>query len=66
MGSYNLLSIINNLKNENKETPETPQNEGNYFSWPKKKDVKKFLECRKKYVDIRDFFSLVFYNPKNF
>ena len=66
MGSYNLLSIINNLKNENKETKETPQNEGNYFSWPEKKDVKKFLECRKKYVDIRDFFSLVFYNPKNF
>ena len=66
MGSYNLLSIINNLKNENKETKETPQNEGNYFSWPEKKDVKKFLQRRKKYVDIRDFFSLVFYNPKNF
>ena len=29
-------------------------------------DVKKFLASRKKYVELRDFFSLLFYNPKNF
>ena len=65
-GSYELLSIINNLKNENMETKEILQDEGNYFSWPEKKDVKKFLRYRKKYFQIKDFFSLVFYNPKNF
>ena len=64
-GGYELLSIINNLKNETRETEETLQHKGSYFSWPEKKDVKKFLKSGKKYVQIKDFFSLVFYNPKN-
>jgi folate-dependent phosphoribosylglycinamide formyltransferase PurN len=64
-GGYELLNIINNLKDKNR-TIVNIQNDGSYFSWPEKKDVKKFLTSRKKYVELRDFFSLLFYNPKNF
>ena len=65
MGGYQLLSVINNLENENKKN-QNLQDAGNYFSWPEKKDVKKFLKLRKKYVELRDFFSLLFYNPQKF
>jgi len=64
-GGYELLNIINNLKDKNR-TIVNIQNDGSYFSWPEKKDGKKFLTSRKKYVELRDFFSLLFYNPKNF
>ena len=63
---YELLSVINNLKNGDEKTEENVQDNGNYFSWAEKKDVKKFIQSNKKYVELRDFFSLVFYNPKKF
>lgn len=59
-----LVSVINDLKKGNKKTEEVLLDEGNYFSWPEKEDVKKFIQFKKKYVVIRDFFSLVFFNPK--
>ena len=65
-GGYELLSVINNLKNGDEKTEENVQDNGNYFSWAEKKDVKKFIQSNKKYVELRDFFSLVFYNPKKF
>ena len=65
-GGYELLSVINNLKNGDEKTEENVQDNGNYFSWAEKKDVKKFIQSNKKYVKLRDFFSLVFYNPKKF
>ena len=58
--------VINNLKNGDEKTEENVQDNGNYFSWAEKKDVKKFIQSNKKYVELRDFFSLVFYNPKKF
>ena len=63
---YELLSVINNLKKGDKKTEQIIQDNGNYFSWPEKKDVKKFMQSNKKYVEFRDFLSLVFYNPKKF
>ena len=63
---YELLSVINNLKKGDKKTEQITQDNGNYFSWPEKKDVKKFMQSNKKYVEFRDFLSLVFYNPKKF
>ena len=65
-GGYELLSVINNLKNGDEKTEENVQDNGNYFSWAEKKDVKKLIQSNKKYVELRDFFSLVFYNPKKF
>ena len=32
----------------------------------KKMMLKKFIQSNKKYVEFRDFLSLVFYNPKKF
>ena len=63
---YELLSVINNLKKGDKKTEQITQDNGNYFSWPEKKDVKKFVQSNKKYIEFRDFLSLVFYNPKKF
>ena len=63
---YELLSVINNLKKGDKKTEQITQDYGNYFSWPEKKDVKKFVQSNKKYIEFRDFLSLVFYNPKKF
>jgi len=65
-GGYELLSVINNIKKGNKKTEEVIQDVGNFFSWPEKNDVKKFIQSNKKYVEFRDFLSLVFYNPKKF
>ena len=65
VAGYELLSILNNLKKGDKKTEQITQNNGNYFSWPEKKDVKKFMQSNKKYVEFRDFLSLVFYNPRN-
>ena len=65
VAGYELLSILNNLKKGDKETEQITQDNGNYFSWPEKKDVKKFMQSNKKYVEFRDFLSLVFYNPRN-
>ena len=66
VAGYELLSILNNLKKGDKKTEQITQDNGNYFSWPEKKDVKKFMQSNKKYVEFRDFLSLVFYNPKKF
>ena len=66
VAGYELLSVINNLKKGDKKTEQIIQDNGNYFSWPEKKDVKKFMQSNKKYVEFRDFLSLVFYNPKKF
>jgi len=55
----------NNIKKGNKKTEEVIQDVGNFFSWPEKNDVKKFIQSNKKYVEFRDFLSLVFYNPRN-
>ena len=66
VAGYELLSILNNLKKGDKKTEQIIQDNGNYFSWPEKKDVKKFMQSNKKYVEFRDFLSLVFYNPKKF
>ena len=66
VAGYELLSILNNLKKGDKKTEQITQDNGNYFSWPEKKDVKKFLQSNKKYIEFRDFLSLVFYNPKKF
>ena len=66
VAGYELLSVINNLKKGDKKTEQIIQDNGNYFSWPEKKDVKKFMHSNKKYVEFRDFLSLVFYNPKKF
>ena len=66
VAGYELLSVINNLKKGDKKTEQITQDNGNYFSWPEKKDVKKFMQSNKKYVEFRDFLSLVFYNPKKF
>ena len=65
VAGYELLSILNNLKKGDKKTEQITQDNGNYFSWPEKKDVKKFMQSNKKYVEFRDFLSLVFYNPRN-
>ena len=65
VAGYELLSILNNLKKGDKKTEQIIQDNGNYFSWPEKKDVKKFMQSNKKYVEFRDFLSLVFYNPRN-
>jgi methionyl-tRNA formyltransferase len=65
-GGYELLSVINNIKKGNKKTEEVIQDAGNFFSWPEKKYVKKFIQSNKKYIEFRDFLSLVFYNPKKF
>ena len=65
VAGYELLSVINNLKKGDKKTEQITQDNGNYFSWPEKKDVKKFMQSNKKYVEFRDFLSLVFYNPRN-
>ena len=65
VAGYELLSILNNLKKGDKKTEQITQDNGNYFSWPEKKDVKKFMQYNKKYVEFRDFLSLVFYNPRN-
>ena len=65
VAGYELLSILNNLKKGDKKTEQITQDNGNYFSWPEKKDVKKFIQSNKKYVEFRDFLSLVFYNPRN-
>ena len=66
VAGYELLSILNNLKKGDKKTEQITQDNGNYFSWPEKKDVKKFKQSNKKYIEFRDFLSLVFYNPKKF
>ena len=66
VAGYELLSILNNLKKGDKKTEQITQDNGNYFSWPEKKDVKKFMQSNKKYIEFRDFLSLVFYNPKKF
>ncbi len=66
VAGYELLSILNNLKKGDKKTEQITQDNGNYFSWPEKKDVKKFMQSNKKYVEFKDFLSLVFYNPKKF
>ena len=65
VAGYELLSILNNLKKGDKKTEQITQDNGNYFSWPEKKDVKIFMQSNKKYVEFRDFLSLVFYNPRN-
>ena len=65
-GGIELLSIIQNLKNGNKQTMEYLESDGTYFSWPEKINVTKFFQSKKKYISLRDFFSLVSYNPKNF
>ena len=65
VAGYELLSILNNLKKGDKKTEQITQDNGNYFSWPEKKDVKKFMQSNKKYVEFRDFLSLVCYNPRN-
>ena len=43
VAGYELLSILNNLKKGDKKTEQITQDNGNYFSWPEKKDVKKFM-----------------------
>jgi len=65
-GGYELLSVINNIKKGNKKTEGVIKDTENFFSWPEKKSVKKFIRADKKYVEFRDFLSLVFYNPKKF
>ena len=61
---YELLSVIHDLKIGNKRVEDGINDNGNYFSWPEKKDVKKFIRSQKKYIEFRDFLSLLFYNPK--
>ena len=66
LGGIELLSLIKNIKNENIQILKKLQTNENYFSWPERDQVKKFFESNKKYILLRDFFSLIFYNPKNF
>ena len=63
-GGQKLSSVINDLKNGDDKIEENVQNDGNYFSWAEKKSVKKFIQSNKKYIEFRDFLSLLFYNPK--
>ena len=63
---YALLSVINDLQSGVRKTEDDIKYNGNYFSWPEKEDVKKFIRSKKKYVELRDFLSLLFYNPKKF
>ena len=58
------FAIINDLQNGVRKTEDDIKHNGNYFSWPEKEDVKKFIRSKKKYVELRDFLSLLFYNPK--
>jgi len=59
-----LVSVINDLKKGDKKTEEVLHDDGSYFSWPEKEDVKKFIQSKKKYVVLKDFFSLIFFNPQ--
>jgi methionyl-tRNA formyltransferase len=63
-GGQKLSSVINDLKNGDDKIEENVQDDGNYFSWAEKKSVKKFIQSNKKYIEFRDFLSLLFYNPK--
>jgi len=58
-----LVTIIKNFKNNKKQNIEINKNDESYFSWPEKTDTKKFFKSNKKYVLIKDLFSLIFYNP---
>ena len=66
LGGFELLSIIKTIENNTVQTLKKLKTEENYFSWPEKQQVKMFFKSIKKYISVRDFFSLVFYNPKNF
>jgi folate-dependent phosphoribosylglycinamide formyltransferase PurN len=66
LGGFELLSIIKTIENNTVQTLKKLKTEENYFSWPEKEQVKIFFKSNKKYISVRDFFSLVFYNPKNF
>ena len=63
-GGQKLSSVINDLKNGDDKIEENVQDDGNYFSWAEKKSIKKFIRSNKKYIEFRDFLSLLFYNPK--
>tara|TARA_B110001454_G_scaffold149426_1_gene138827 strand:- start:5777 stop:6631 length:855 start_codon:yes stop_codon:yes gene_type:complete len=64
LGGQELVSIITDLNNGKKIMEKTVDDDTSYFSWPEKEDVKKFFASKKKYVLVRDFFSLVFFNSK--
>lgn len=63
-GSFGILDSINKIE---KDIPlESVKKRGSsYYSWPEKKDVKKFLKTGYKLIRIRDFLSVLFYDPNS-
>ena len=66
VAGYELLSILNNLKKGDKKTEQITQDNGNYFSWPEKKDVKNSCNPIKNMLNLEIFYHLCFIIQKNF